>query len=459
MTSTGVWWTCDGNGNEKRAGGSSDDTRPMRSSLVTRRSLVGGAMTSALAAWAGRSALADVTLTGKQDEAGKGDVIITVFLRGGMDGLSLIVPHGDDDYYRARPTLALAAPKKGSGSVTDLDGFFGMHPSAAAALVPHFQEGRLAAVQAIGSSDQTRSHFEAMSAMERGLKGGGPDYASGEASGWMARYLNATPPADPSPLRAVAFSHVMPDTLRGATDTSVLSTLAEYQLNAPETEAGRRYVASLHALYEKGADPASVSGREIQRVLKTLRSVDPANYKPANGALYPETHLGGGLRQVAILIKANVGLEAAFLDREGWDTHVAQGGATGYLALGFQDVADSLAAFAKDMGQEGLTGVTVIVQTEFGRRVRENSGLGTDHGRGSAMLLLGGSVNGGKVYGTWPGLALKTLEGPGDLRVTTDYRTVFAEVLSRRTPRGEKSLAAIFPGWQKVPALGVVRQA
>jgi len=459
MMNKGVWWSCDGNGNEKNIG--SGDARPTPSSPITRRSLVGGALTAALAAWAGRSALADVTMTGKQGESESGDVIVTLFLRGGMDGLSLIVPHGDDDYYRPRPTLALAAPQKGSGSVTDIDGFFGLHPSAAA-LVPHFKEGRMAAVQAIGSSDQTRSHFEAMATMERGLKGGGPDYASGSASGWLARYLNATPPADPSPLRAVAFSNVMPDTLRGATDTSVLSTLAEYQLKAPETEAGRKYVSSLHSLYAKGAkgdDAASVSGREIHRVLETLRRVDPANYKPANNALYPETDLGGGLRQVAILLKANVGLEAAFLDREGWDTHVGQGGVTGYLALGFKDVAASLAAFAKDLGQEGLARVTVIVQTEFGRRVKENSGLGTDHGRGSAMLLLGGSVNGGKVFGSWPGLALSTLEGPGDLRVTTDYRTVFAEVLSRRTPRGEQSIPSVFPGWEKVPALGVVRAA
>jgi uncharacterized protein (DUF1501 family) len=445
MQDTAEWWSCDGRGGDKER----------RLPAPSRRDVVVGALSAALALWASRSALADITVNPKSET---GDVLVTLFLRGGMDGLSLVVPYGDDDYYRARPTLALAAPKKTGGSVVDLDGFFGLHP-AAAALAPFYREGKLAAVHAVGSGDQTRSHFEAMAAMERGLKGGGPDYASGAASGWIARYLNATIPTNPSPLRAVAFTGVLPDMLRGATDTSVLSSLTDYQLNAPAKPEGPGFAASLQKLYASGDDPVSRSGREIQKVLETLKRVDPAHYKPENGATYPQNYLGDGLRQVALLIKADVGLETAFLDPTGWDTHVGQGGATGFLAMRFKDVADALAAFANDLGPSGLSRVTVLVMTEFGRRVGENSGLGTDHGRGSSLLLLGGGVNGSKVYGEWPGLAPGELEPPGDLRVTTDYRTVLSEIVTKRLRRGNEALPTLFPGYASARPLGLVRSA
>jgi uncharacterized protein (DUF1501 family) len=445
METDSPWFFCDG-----RGGDGVPTVRP------TRRALLGGTLAAALTAWAGRSALAQVSVDRKADAGG--DVLITLFLRGGADCLSLIVPHGDDDYYRARPTLALARPrdrKNGAAAATiDLDGFFALHP-ALAPLHPLYADGTMAVVHAVGSQDQTRSHFEAMMTMERGL----PDDRASAASGWIARYLAATPSDIPSPLRAIAWGTVLPDVLRGATDVSVLASLNDFRLKTPPRsgDAAKRLPAALAALYKHGDDSVARAGRETLAVLEALRRVDPAHYQPENGAAYPQSDLGSGLRQVACLLKADVGLEVACLDRGGWDSHVGQGGATGWLALQAKDVADSLTAFTRDLGSAHLGRVTIAVFTEFGRRVAENGGLGTDHGRGGAMLLLGGSVNGGKVYGKWPGLAPDQLEAPGDLRVTTDYRAVFAEIAHRRLRPGVAA-TTLFPGLPSdAPTLGIVR--
>ena len=433
------WISCDGDGNT----GTPPDPR-----VVTRRAALGRVLAgAALAGWAGHSALAQVALGGKPD-AGR-DVLVTLFLRGAADGLSMIIPHGDPDYYRARPTLAIARK-----TALDLDGFFGLHP-ALGALAPHFHEGRMATVHAVGSQDRTRSHFEAMATMERGL----PDNRATSSSGWLGRYLTATPAVSPSPLRAVAWGDLLPDSLRGAIDTTVLSSLGDFRLDLPSGRAGN-LTAALAGLYAGGEDAVSAAGRETLSVLNSLHRIDPAHYRPENAATYPKTDLGVGLRQVACLIKANVGLEVACLDRGGWDTHVGQGGATGWLAQQLTDIGDSLGAFMQDLGASHLGRVTVVVMTEFGRRVAENSGLGTDHGRASALFVLGGGVNGGRVYGRWPGLAPDKLEGPGDLPVTTDYRTILAEIIARRlsptTP-----LPAVFPGGAPGTDsfLGIVRAA
>jgi len=384
----------------------------------------------------------------------KRDVLVYVFLRGGMDGLSVIVPHGDGDYYAARPTLALKKP-------LDLDGFFGLHP-AMGALQSHFHEGRMAAIQAVGSQDRTRSHFEAMATVERGLR----DNRATAASGWLGRYLSATTPRKPSPLRAVAWGDLLPDSLRGAVEATAINNLDEFRIDLPAQRVDA-FASSLGALYGGSKadrqDAVVTAGRETLSVLKSLQALDPDHYKPDNAAVYPKNSgLADGLRQVACLLKADIGLEVACLDRGGWDTHVGQGGETGWLSMQLKDVADSLAAFTQDLGPGHLGRVTVVVMTEFGRRVAENSGLGTDHGRASAMLLLGGGVNGGKVYGRWPGLAAKNLEGPGDLVVTTDYRTVLGEVIARRLG-GQATLGAVFPDAFPVGGaagfLGVVRDS
>jgi uncharacterized protein (DUF1501 family) len=415
------WLACDGTGG--------DAPTPR---IVSRRAAIGRVIAgAALAQWAGRSALAQVAV----DTPGTGrDVLVTLFLRGGADGLSVVVPHGDGDYYRARPTLGLSPD-----TVLDLDGFFGLHPSLAA-LLPLYKDGRMAAIHAVGSQDRTRSHFEAMATVERGLL----DNRATEASGWLGRYLAATPAAHASPLRAVAWGDLLPDSLRGALDATALSSLDQFRLDLP-ADRSEALTAGLAALYGGGADAVSHAGRETLSVLDSLHRIDPSHYRPENGARYPGGDLGNGLRQVASLIKADIGLEVACLDRGGWDTHVGQGGSTGWLSSQLKDVGDSLGAFLQDLGPAHTGRVTVVVMTEFGRRVAENSGLGTDHGRASAMLLLGGGINGGRVYGRWPGLAAAALEGPGDLPVTTDYRTVLAEVVARRL-NPAAPLPAIFPG-------------
>ena len=419
---------------------------------VTRRAVLqngaGVALASALAAWVGeRSALAQVSVSPRNPESGR-DVFVNLFLRGAADGLSLVVPYSEDDYYKLRPTLAIAAPRKGNtGAALRLDDRFGLHP-ALSSLLPLWGDGSLAVLHAVGSGDQSRSHFAAMATMERG------EYAESgrEARGWLARHLE-TVPGSASPLRAVSFGAVMPDTLRGATAATAVTSLADLQIKAPRPALE----TALAALYAGGMDAASVAGRETLSALRTLQKIDPANYKPANGAVYPQSELGAGFKQTACLIKAGVGLEAAFLDREGWDTHVGQGAATGWLALQLVDVAQSLAAFATDLGRERKR-VTVVVQTEFGRRVAENNSLGTDHGRASAMFVWGGSVNGGAVHGAWPGLSPAALEAPGDLRVVNDYRLVLAEILAKRCGNAH-GLAQVFPGAGIMPErfFGVVR--
>lgn len=396
---------------------------------MTRRVLASTLLTYLL----GRSALAQVSLN-KDKTTGR--TLVTIFLRGAMDGLSMIAPVGDDDYHRHRKALGIGT------SGLKLTDFFAFHP-ALAPLHPFFLEGKLSGIHAIGSQDQSRSHFEAMALMERGAAGSPAEISSG----WVARWLDATRPAEVSPLRGIGFGPIQPDILRGATDVSTIQDLAELRLTLPgaaPVDLRQRLVQS----YATGTDPLTKAGKEMFRVLETLERLDPKNYKAAHGAVYPTSHLGNGLKQTALLIKADVGLEVACLDQTGWDTHVAQGATVGILAENFKDLANSLAAFAKDLGPQ-LDSITVVVMTEFGRRVPENSGLGTDHGRASAWLVLGGGVAGGKVFAQWPGLKEHQLEGPGDLKVTTDYRNALIEVLKRHG--SAEAALKTFPGAQPSP--------
>lgn len=375
-------------------------------------------------------------------------MLVFLFLRGGADGLNIVVPYGEDAYYRSRPSLAIPAPADRRRALTDralkLDGFFGLHP-VMKPLLPLYQQGKIALVHACGSAERSRSHFEAMSAMERGVA----QAKAGINNGWIARHLQSVPRPSTSPLRAVAFSNVLPESLRGSTDAVVLQTLADFRLAVPQRGGITRadeLQQTLQAMYV-GKDRAAIrqTAQETLQALHTLQKVDPSRYRPAHGAVYPDTDLGRGLRQVACLIKADVGLEVACLDKGGWDTHVAQGSTTGWLASHLTDLAQSLAAFAKDMGEE-LRHVTLVAITEFGRRVRENSGLGTDHGRAGVMLVLGGGIRGGRVYARWPGLEAHQLEEPGDLKVTTDYRSVLAEIVRKRL--SNPNVSAVFPAFQ-----------
>lgn len=436
------WMSCDGAGGLGNSSASLVKEASRPTLQPSRRGfLVGLGLTSL--AWAmPRTALSQIAVGGK--EHGR-NVVVSIFLRGGADGLNIVTPYQEDAYHRERPTLRLLRPNGASKAdcVLDLDGFFGFNP-ALSDLLPLYRQGELAVVHAIGSGDQTRSHFEAMNTMERGLAAG----SAGQSSGWLARHLLATNPAKPSPLRAVAFGGTMPDSLRGATDAIALNSLEDFRLESGADAETRK---SLREMYALGGDEMSHAGMETLDVLEALNRINPRDYRPSNGATYPDSDLGRALRQVALLLRTDVGLELAVLDKGGWDTHVAQGVSTGLLSGLLQDLGASLAAFARDLGKE-MSRVTVVVQTEFGRRVGENSGLGTDHGRASVMFLLGGGVKGGKVYGKWPGLEPHQLEEPGDLRVTTDYRTVLSEVLSKRL---SSDPSRVFDNFRS-PALGVL---
>lgn len=426
--------------------------------LLTRRQIVLGGVSTALGWLLGRnSALAQIAVKPPGTER-RGDVLVCLFLRGGADGLNMVVPYAEDAYYRNRPSLAIPAPGDRRRSTNEraivLNDLFALHP-ALRSLYPLYAEGKMAIVHACGSAERSRSHFEAMSAMERGVA----EAKASIGNGWIARHLLSVPREGSSPLRAVAFSNVLPESLRGITDAVVLQTLSDFRLAMPKSMGITQAEELQHTLREMYADAdrhgVNQTARDTLRVLQTLQRVDPSRYRPANGALYPDSELGRGLKQVAALIKAQVGLEVACLDKGGWDTHVAQGGTTGWMAANLTDLARSLASFATDMGGE-MRHITLIAMTEFGRRVRENSGLGTDHGRAAMMLVLSGNVLGGKVYARWPGLEPHQLEEPGDLRVTTDYREVLAEVVWKRL--GNPHIARVFPGVnvRRLGALGLV---
>lgn len=448
------WMACDGTGRESRSGASIAEEQPMGASLtpLSRRTL----LTTAALGWIGwlgarRGALAELTLRpskGKDD----GRILVVLFLRGGLDGLNAVVPYAEDDYHRLRPTLGLKAPNdKTSSSIDrtlDLDGFFGLNP-ALAPLLPPFREGRLSVVHAVGSNDLTRSHFEAMSAMERGVA----TAKASASSGWLARYLNATAAEPLSPLRAVALSSTMPDSLRGATHAIQLESLDDFRLSSGDRKWVESFQKGLGELYEGGSDAVREAGRQTLEVLDSLSKIDLDSYPSERGVAYPDSELGRGLRQVAVMIKTGLGLEVACLDRGGWDTHFGQGRSEGLLTGLLDDLARSLAAFAADI-RAFRERVTVVVQTEFGRRAYENVTLGTDHGRGSVMMLLGPTVAGGKVAGEWPGMRKDQLEEPGDLRVTTDYRQILSEALAWHS--GSDSSLEVFPSFSARPSASFV---
>lgn len=414
------WCYCDGEGRLDRP-------RP------TRRAVLAAGLAGGVWWLSPSSALAQATFA---SERRHDHVLVVIFLRGGADALNLVVPYGEAAYHRARPTLAIGDPKsKGKAEnlrALDLDGFFGLN-AAMAALYPKFREGKLAMVHAVGSGDRTRSHFEAMSVMERGQV----DAGSGQASGWLARHLTSSP-GPSSPMRGVAIGRVMPDSLMGATHALALESLDEFRL-----EGGAKLHQDLLALYSRHDDAVSEAGRNTLNVLDTLNRLNPRAYQPSGGATYPDSRLGRALRQVAFLVKNDLGMEVAALESDGWDSHVTQGVGDGWVWELAKDLGDGVAAFLADLGKESDR-VTVVVQSEFGRRLQENSGFGTDHGVGGFMMLAGGGVRGGKVYGAWPGLEPDELEPPGDLRVTTDYRSVLAEVLQTRLLHPD--VGQVFPG-------------
>jgi Uncharacterized protein conserved in bacteria len=371
--------------------------------------------------------------------SGNRKVLVAIFQRGAVDGLNVVVPCGDKTYYDARPSIAVPPPGSGENAALDLDGFFGLHPSLAPVL-PYFKDRSAAFVHAAGSPDATRSHFDAQDFMESGTPG-----IKATADGFLCRALEAGGKKieKPSPLRAVSLTPALPRILAGPAGAVAMSNIARFGIRAGgATPAVSESFESMYAGAAGGA--LGATAKESFDAVRILKAADPAKIAPENGAGYPPNPFGNALKQIAQLIKVDVGMEVAFTDVGGWDTHAGEGGAQGQLSNRLRDYGLAISAFAKDLGSR-MADVTLVTMSEFGRTVKENGNRGTDHGHANVMLLLGGGVKGGKVYGKWPGLDSSHLYENRDLAVTTDFRDVFAEILAKRM--GIVDLAPVFPGY------------
>jgi uncharacterized protein (DUF1501 family) len=369
--------------------------------------------------------------------------LICLFQRGAADALNIVVPHGEQAYYAMRPSIGI--PQQ---TVLDLDGFFGFHPSLAS-FKNLYDRKLLAAVHAVGSPSATRSHFDAQDYMETGT----PDDKN-TPDGWLNRYLAAKGTCEEckvTPFRAVSLTPQTPRILEGPAPTVAMNGLAEFSIRATGNDVER-----LEALYRTGsADLVHGTGSEMFDAVKMLKAANPQSYQPANNVVYPKSQFGQRLQQIAQLIKMDLGVEIAFADVGGWDTHVNQGSATGQLANRLDDFAKSIEALVNDLGDR-MADVTILTMSEFGRMAKENGNGGTDHGHAGALFVIGGDVKGGKVYGKWPGLQQEQLYEGRDLALTTDFRSVFAEVAGKHL--GASRLGEIFPGYSgsKGDWLGVI---
>ena len=383
------------------------------------------------------------------ESPGKRKTLVVVFQRGACDGLNTVVPHGEKAYYALRPTIAIPAPRGGAkDAALDLDGFFGLHP-ALAPLRPLWQERSLAIVHAVGSPDPTRSHFDAQDFMESGTPG-----RKATEDGWMNRHLQVTTEPRATPFRAVAMTPNPPRSLAGRAPAVAMANIRDFALRP---SAGPRVARGFEEMYEGAVrDALHGTGRETFDAIDFLKRTDPARYRPAPGVTYPRGPYGESLRQIAQLIKADVGVEMAFTDVGGWDHHAAEGGVVGQLAGRLREFGAALAAFHRDLGKR-MADVVVVTMTEFGRTVRENGNRGTDHGHASVSFVLGGPVRGGEVRGRWPGLGHGRLYEGRDLALTTDFRDLLGELLAGHL--GTRDLAAVFPGHAGGPARfpGVLR--
>ncbi len=365
--------------------------------------------------------------------------LVVIFQRGAADGLNIVVPHAESQYYSMRPSINI--PRK---SVLDLNGFFGLHPSLSA-FQPLWQQGHLAIVHAAGSPDTTRSHFDAQDFMETGTPG-----VKVTQDGWLNRSLHGAPATThASPFRAIALGPSVPRILSGSEPTVAMNNVNDFSVGGRNSKSSPA-ASAFEAMYDHSSDSVlHGTGAETFDAVKMLRAADPGRYASAPGANYPRGRFGEGLRQLAQLIKANLGVQVAFADIAGWDHHVNEGSTEGQLANVLGDFSQALAAFWIDLGDLGEDTV-VVTMSEFGRTARENGNRGTDHGHANVMFVLGGPVKGGKVYGRWPGLDQSQLYEGRDLALTTDFRQVIGEAVARHL--GNQDLASVFPGYDNQPA-------
>jgi uncharacterized protein (DUF1501 family) len=375
---------------------------------------------------------------GAETAAGKSKRLVVIFQRGAADGLNIVVPHGESSYYAMRPSINI--PRK---EVINLDGFFGLHPSMSA-LQPLWQRRELAIVHAAGSPDPTRSHFDAQDFMESGTPG-----IKATDDGWLNRCLHSLPdPAQKSSFRAIAMGPSLPRILSGSEPAVALNNINDFGVGGRSAKA-TPIANTFEAMYAQSVDSVlHGTGQETFDAVKMLKSADPAKYKPVAGADYPRGRFGDSLKQLAQLIKANLGVQIAFADIGGWDHHVNEGSTQGQIANVLREFSQSLGAFYTDLGD--LAEDTVVVtMSEFGRTARENGNRGTDHGHANVMFVMGGPVKGGKVYGRWPGLEQSQLYERRDLAVTTDFRKVLGEAVYGHLEN--KSLSQVFPGFEDRP--------
>ncbi len=402
---------------------------PVTRRVFLRNSALAVVGTAAVPSFLTRAALGSV-------EAGAhGKRLVVIFQRGAADGLNIVVPHGERAYYAMRPSINI--PRQ---DVLDLDGFFGLHPSMAS-LLPIWKQRQLAIVHAAGSPDPTRSHFDAQDFMESGTPG-----LKATADGWLNRALHALPAAvDKSAFRAIALGPALPRILTGAERALAVNSISDFGVGGHNPKA-TPMANTFEAMYDQSVDAVlHGTGQETFDAVKMLKAADPAQYKPAAGADYPRGRFGDSLKQLAQLIKANLGVQVAFADIGGWDHHVNEGSTQGQIANVLREFSQSLSAFWLDLG-DLADDTVVITMSEFGRTARENGNRGTDHGHANVMFVMGGPVKGGKVYGQWPGLETSQLYEGRDLAVTTDFRRVLGEALSRHL--GNTDLDLVFPGFQ-----------
>jgi uncharacterized protein (DUF1501 family) len=381
----------------------------------------------------------------QSNKSGRRKILITIFQRGAMDGLNAVVPYGEEEYYKLRPTIAVPRPKEGESNAVagpataiDLDGFFGLHPGLSA-FKPVYDAGQLAIIHSVGSPDSTRSHFDAQDYMESGTPG-----VKSTSDGWLNRYLQANTDPQATPFRGVAMGANLPRTMQGVAPSIAMTNIRDFGIRG--ANLGPAVQGGFEAMYEQTVNDAlRNTGRETFEAVKMLNKANPNQYQPAAGVTYPRGQFGDRLRQVAQLIKADLGLEVAFTDIGGWDTHANQGSSQGQLANRLIEFSQGITALYADL-RDRAEDVVIMTMTEFGRTAKENGNRGTDHGHASVMFVLGGGVKGGKVYGKWPGLKVDQLNERRDLALTTDFRDVFAELAKNHL--GASKLDKIFPGYE-----------
>lgn len=375
---------------------------------------------------------------------GRRKTLIVIFQRGAMDSLNAVIPYGESAYYDLRPSLAVPRPQNdkqpSNPSAIDLDGFFALNP-ALSAFKPIYDTGQLAIVHAVGSPDMTRSHFDAQDYMEAGTPG-----VKSTSDGWLNRYLQSRPDKTASPFRAVAMGPNLPRTLQGKAPSIAMNNISDFGIRGGSGQSSAALQGGFEAMYEQSVNEAlRGTGHETFEAVKMLKRINPSQYKPAPEANYPRGRFGENLKQIAQLIKSDIGLEVAFTDIGGWDTHANEGTGQGQLANRLLEFSNGIAALYADL-KDRAGDVVILTMTEFGRTVKENGNRGTDHGHASCMFVLGGNVNGGKVLGKWPGLQNSQLYEGRDLALTTDFRDVFSEIAMRHL--GATNLHTVFPGYQ-----------